>query len=436
MKTTIDDLLVEGKSDSEVCDGVFDRLGEAGNAAGATLAHEEEKVVFLTWHARGVIGNGGFSYFFHGGFDGLDPDYVQTVAAFETLKVEGAVRAFHEALAWFPGSRAPRDPLGRRKIVAAVPKDEETRVSRLFFDSEELHTKQLANYIRAKKDEIEAILTDLAERAKEPIAVDATWDIGSQRPVEVTLEFIKKMAALPPGSVLALVTTFEGERTNLPGDHGEIELETAREVRVLCGMTGNRLVRATPPTYLIRREEDMQRVVETNLRIAAEQNARKASRSGGLLPAFRAPSGKDLVVLALVALVVFRAVQTYRRATRETTASVRCLGPEPAGLRFELTATRERPLEEIDLARDLALALHAHPPAGFEAERETVPPQPFVRWRTRDPIPIGSTPRQLVIPCEAHGTERGEIRFVVRGVAEAPRVLLGEPSPSPAPGAR
>ncbi len=88
MKTTIDDLLA-ASSDFSLCDEVFLRLDAAVEALGVEPTGAVERTILLTWHASGVVGNGGFEYLFEGGFYENDPG----CAAATTTTTSGEARA-------------------------------------------------------------------------------------------------------------------------------------------------------------------------------------------------------------------------------------------------------------------------------------------------------------------------------------------------------
>jgi hypothetical protein len=48
---------------------LVDRLGDRAELEGIGTLSEEERTVLLPWWARGVIGNGGFHYFYQGSAD-------------------------------------------------------------------------------------------------------------------------------------------------------------------------------------------------------------------------------------------------------------------------------------------------------------------------------------------------------------------------------
>jgi hypothetical protein len=260
VQAKIDDILSEPK-DLDVCDRVFVRLVKAIEAVGAKPSREQEFVVVLTWHASGLIGNGGFECLFESGFlDEDDPDFVRTIAAFKTLGLETAASVFVETLAWFPGSKPPRDPSARTQMVRAIQKQERSRAFDRVWEDRRALPKQLAEYIRANKAEIEAILWEYEETretgARDPLVVDSSWDIGDRPVMEVMSELMPRLDELPPGGVLALVAHHPGDHVGPLGETGVVKITTENWIRQFCGRAGHVLARVEPPCYWIRRRKN------------------------------------------------------------------------------------------------------------------------------------------------------------------------------------
>lgn len=81
---------------------ILKNLGRTADQRGFDALTREEKNVLLPWSARGVIGNGGFKYFYQGT---MDP--IATARAFRLLGWEEVACACEESLAVFPGRRWP-----------------------------------------------------------------------------------------------------------------------------------------------------------------------------------------------------------------------------------------------------------------------------------------------------------------------------------------
>jgi len=69
---------------------------------------------------------------------------------------------------------------------------------------------------------------------------DLTWDAGSLGCGELVLQLRQRLAAAPAGGVLELVARDPGARADIPA---------------WCRLTGNSLVAAEHPRYLIRRKD-------------------------------------------------------------------------------------------------------------------------------------------------------------------------------------
>jgi hypothetical protein len=98
--------LLAQASDFDLGDGVYRLLLDRYDDLGALPA--EGKVVVWTWHAKGIIDNGGFQYLFEGIFE-TDPYYAGTLAAFRAIGAEQCAAALEEALQVFPRGKPPVD---------------------------------------------------------------------------------------------------------------------------------------------------------------------------------------------------------------------------------------------------------------------------------------------------------------------------------------
>jgi tRNA 2-thiouridine synthesizing protein A len=69
---------------------------------------------------------------------------------------------------------------------------------------------------------------------------DAAWDAGAMGCGELVMELMLRLRALGAGEVLRLTATDPGAPLDIPA---------------WCRLTGNPLLRADPPHYLIRRKD-------------------------------------------------------------------------------------------------------------------------------------------------------------------------------------
>jgi hypothetical protein len=90
-------------SDSDLCSTLFTRIIQHyGERVDPSVLPKEDRVILLTWHAKGVIGNGGFNYLFEGDY-GKDPYFAWTAEAFQAIGCSAASEAFQNVLSFFPG---------------------------------------------------------------------------------------------------------------------------------------------------------------------------------------------------------------------------------------------------------------------------------------------------------------------------------------------
>lgn len=75
---------------------------------------------------------------------------------------------------------------------------------------------------------------------EDPITPDDTWDAGDMGCGELVFDLMLRLRRLRPGQILRLRAT---------------DLGAPHDIPAWCRVTGNRLVRAEPPHYLIERKE-------------------------------------------------------------------------------------------------------------------------------------------------------------------------------------
>jgi len=87
------------------------RLGKIGREKGLDALTSGERTVALTWWAAGIIGNGGFPYFFEGSCADEGRYLVKEVAeAFDHLGFPQAAKACREAALFFPKGLLDESP--------------------------------------------------------------------------------------------------------------------------------------------------------------------------------------------------------------------------------------------------------------------------------------------------------------------------------------
>jgi Domain of unknown function (DUF4375) len=151
MAQTFDQLLA-GTDDEALCNKAYDLIDAYyGPDLDASAIPDEERVVLLTLHTSGLIGNGGFRRLLEGNLQG-DPDFALSAEAFQIIDCDKAAAAFRNTLALFPQSRPPRD-IEKRLIYYLKrckhwPTDEDNQ----FWDANKGLPGRLAAYIRSHAD--------------------------------------------------------------------------------------------------------------------------------------------------------------------------------------------------------------------------------------------------------------------------------------------
>jgi hypothetical protein len=141
-----------------VVDAAFCRLAEREEQRGADSITDIERVVLLVWHASGIIGNGGFRYFFECALP-----LVATAQAYERIGVEQAASILRRLLEFFPGRHIPDDYDDRMAIVSRFYDGHAELLDQLegeFYSTDALMEQQLAGWIRVHHDVFHA--TDAA----------------------------------------------------------------------------------------------------------------------------------------------------------------------------------------------------------------------------------------------------------------------------------
>jgi len=97
---------------------IIEELGVKADEWGIDVLTAEQKNVLLPWSARGIIGNGGFKYYYEGNQDPL-----ATARAFRALGFEDVATACERSLFVFPLGRMPLGEPGRFEAFKAVDWD-------------------------------------------------------------------------------------------------------------------------------------------------------------------------------------------------------------------------------------------------------------------------------------------------------------------------
>lgn len=129
--------------DFKMVDRIFGRILDKKEKDGIEALAPEERVVLLIWHATGIIGNGGFQYFYE---QELDAEAV--ACAFDKIGSRKCAEMLRHSLSLFPDSL--RQASWNRRIEYIKSKSELFyRLSSQFWDAETDTEKKLANYVRS-----------------------------------------------------------------------------------------------------------------------------------------------------------------------------------------------------------------------------------------------------------------------------------------------
>ncbi len=112
---------------------------------------EAHRVVLLTWHAVGIVGNGGFEYLLSYDTPG-DPNLSYTVDAFDQIGSEAASAALRSVIALFPDGQIIEDVEERMRFYNSVSQDQRDELNQTFWKASDIGrgeiTIGLASYIR------------------------------------------------------------------------------------------------------------------------------------------------------------------------------------------------------------------------------------------------------------------------------------------------
>lgn len=126
-------------NDSDKVDACYALLEQQGKQL--QLVSEPCRTVIIVDTAFGIIGNGGFQYFFEANFPD-DPEYGMFAGAFHRVGLTEIARRFAELVAMFPFEAPHRSPDQRLRFLEACPADfaeAMEQLENLVFDCRDLH---------------------------------------------------------------------------------------------------------------------------------------------------------------------------------------------------------------------------------------------------------------------------------------------------------
>ena len=130
-------------SDFEFVNGVVCRAEEKKTAGGDAALRVEERHASAIWAASGIIGNGGFQYFFE---NGLSCEAASE--SYEAIAMPKTADIFRTALSLFPGGRPPADWSEALDFIRSKEALFDI-LSAVVWCSDEEMVPRLSNYLRA-----------------------------------------------------------------------------------------------------------------------------------------------------------------------------------------------------------------------------------------------------------------------------------------------
>ena len=127
----------------DVVTKIFEHYGENREAS---CYPEPKRAIVVVISATGIIGNGGFGYFFSSHLPG-DEDYAYTLNSFKAIGSIKALVAINKALQLFPNGHPPSDETERMAIYHKWPEDLLSAVDNEFFDSIDDIESRMVDYI-------------------------------------------------------------------------------------------------------------------------------------------------------------------------------------------------------------------------------------------------------------------------------------------------
>jgi hypothetical protein len=130
-------------TDFDYVDGIVCRAEDKKAAAGVAVLRSEEKHAMAIWAAVGIIGNGGFQYFFEN-----DLSAEESAEAFDSIGMPETADIFRTALSLFPGGR-PQPDWAEALAFIRSREDLFAKLSAQIWDIEAEAKSRLASYLRA-----------------------------------------------------------------------------------------------------------------------------------------------------------------------------------------------------------------------------------------------------------------------------------------------
>lgn len=141
-------------TDEQLVCAVFEKYGDLANE-GIEKVPEPKRTLIAVYSSCGVIGNGGFKYFFERGFSGKQP-YNAIVECYENAGMSHHAAILRAMLSLFPDGAPQTDETEREEFLAKVFDEESPeynpeigRAERQFYGAEPNPYVASIRYVRA-----------------------------------------------------------------------------------------------------------------------------------------------------------------------------------------------------------------------------------------------------------------------------------------------
>lgn len=99
-----------------ISDSIFEQYGEQANANGISSVPEPARTLMAVYTAQGIIGNGGFAYFFESDFQGGE-SYEVIINSYKNIGLNAHAEAIKSVLGLFPNGTPHKDPKDREEFI-------------------------------------------------------------------------------------------------------------------------------------------------------------------------------------------------------------------------------------------------------------------------------------------------------------------------------
>ena len=99
-----------------ISDIIFSEYGELANKNGISSIPEPARTLIAVYTTQGIIGNGGFAYFFESDFEG-DNSYKTIIKSYENIGLEEHAKSVRSVLSLFPGNLPHKNIKEREEFI-------------------------------------------------------------------------------------------------------------------------------------------------------------------------------------------------------------------------------------------------------------------------------------------------------------------------------